>query len=93
MLIFEWDPEKAKRNLKIHKVSFDEASTVFGDTMSLTIHDPLHSDEEDRFVIIGNSHKNRLLVVVHVERGNRIRIISARKATRKEKIQYEENED
>jgi uncharacterized DUF497 family protein len=93
MLIFEWEPEKAKMNLKIHKVSFDEASTVFGDTMSLTIHDPLHSDEEDRFVIIGNSHKNRLLVVVHVERGNRIRIISARKATRKEKIQYEENED
>jgi uncharacterized DUF497 family protein len=93
MLIFEWDPEKAKRNLKIHKVSFHEASPVFGDTMSLTIHDPLHSDEEDRFVIIGNSHKNRLLVVVHVERGNRIRIISARKATRKEKIQYEENED
>ena len=93
MLIFEWDPEKAKRNLKNHKVSFDEASIVFGDTMSLTIHDPLHSNEEDRFVIIGNSYKNRLLVIVHVERGNRIRIISARKATRKEKIQYEENED
>lgn len=93
MLIFEWDPEKAKRNLKNHRVSFDEASTVFGDAMSLTIHDPLHSDEEDRFVIIGNSYKNRLLLVVHVERSNTIRIISARKATRKENKQYEENED
>jgi hypothetical protein len=93
MLIFEWDPEKAKRNFKTHRVSFDEASTVFNDTMSLTIHDPLHSDEEDRFVTIGNSFKNRLLLVVHVERGNRIRIISARKATRKEKKQYEENEN
>lgn len=93
MLIFEWDIEKAKRNLKNHRVSFDEASTVFSDTMSLTIHDPLHSHEEDRFVIIGNSYKNRLLLVVHVERGNRIRIISARKATRKEKKQYEENEN
>ena len=93
MILFEWDQEKAKRNLKNHRVSFDEASTVFSDTMSLTMHDPLHSDEEDRYVIIGNSHKNRLLVVVHVERGNRIRIISARKATRKEKKQYEENEN
>ncbi|MGD0819246.1 MAG: BrnT family toxin [Desulfomonilia bacterium] len=93
MLIFEWDPEKAKSNLKNHRVSFDEASTVFSDTMSLTIHDPLHSDEEDRFVIIGNSYKNRLVLVVHVERGNRIRIINARKATRKEKKQYEENEN
>jgi len=93
VILFEWDQEKAKRNLKNHRVSFDEASTVFSDTMSLTMHDPLHSDEEDRYVIIGNSHKNRLLVVVHVERGNRIRIISARKATRKEKKQYEENEN
>jgi uncharacterized DUF497 family protein len=93
MLIFEWDSEKAKRNLKNHRVSLDEASTVFSDTLSLTIHDPLHSDEEDRFVTIGNSYKNRLLLVVHVERGNRIRIISARKATRKEKKQYEENEN
>ena len=93
MLLFEWDPEKAKRNVMNHGVAFDEASTVFCDTMSLTIHDPLHSDEEDRFVTVGNSYKNRLLLVVHVERGNRIRIISARKATRKEKEQYEENED
>lgn len=91
MLLFEWDKNKAKRNIEIHEISFDEASTVFKDTLSLTIHDPLHSDEEDRFTLIGNSVKNRLLVIVHTERGNKIRIISARKATKKERKQYEEN--
>jgi uncharacterized DUF497 family protein len=91
MLLFEWDPNKAKWNIENHVISFDEASTAFRDTMSLTIHDPLHSDEEDRFILIGNSYKNRLLVVVHTERENRIRIISARKATKKERKQYEEN--
>ena len=91
MLLFEWDPKKAKKNLEIHGISFDEASTVFRDTLSLAIYDPLHSDEEDRFVLIGNSHNNRLLVVVHTERFNRIRVISARKATQKERKQYEEN--
>ncbi len=91
MILFEWDPNKARRNLEIHGVSFDEASTAFRDTLSLTIHDPLHSDEEDRFVLIGNSNRNRLLVVVHTERGEKIRIVSARKATRKERKQYEEN--
>ncbi|MFQ6115724.1 MAG: BrnT family toxin [bacterium] len=91
MLLFEWDPSKAKKNTKIHGVSFDEASTSFEDTLSLTIYDPLHSDEEDRFVLIGNSYKNRLLVVVHTERGDKIRIISARKATKNERKQYEEN--
>jgi uncharacterized DUF497 family protein len=90
MLLFEGDPNKARRNLEIHGVSFDEASTAFKDTLSLTIHDPLHSDEEDRFILIGNSYKNRLLVIVHLERGNIIRIISARKATKKERKQYEE---
>jgi len=90
MLLFEWDPNKARKNLEIHGVSFDEASTAFKDTLSLTIHDPLHSDEEDRFILIGNSYKNRLLVVVHLEKGNKIRIISARKATKKERKQYEE---
>ena len=65
MLLFEWDPNKARRNLKIHGVSFDEACTAFKDTLSSTIHDPLHSDEEDRFILIGNSSRNRLLVVVH----------------------------
>lgn len=91
MLLFEWDKNKAKRNIEIHGISFDEASTAFKDTLSLTIHDPLHSDEEDRFTLIGNSVKNRLLVIVHTERGDKIRIISARKATKKERKQYEEN--
>ncbi|MGR3304245.1 MAG: BrnT family toxin [Candidatus Scalindua sp.] len=59
MILFEWDPNKAKKNIKIHDVSFDEASTSFKDTLSLTIYDPLHSVEEDRFVLIGNSYKNR----------------------------------
>ena len=90
MLLFEWDPNKARRNFEIHGVSFDEASTAFKDTLSLTIHDPLHSDEEDRFILIGNSYKNRLLVIVHLEVENKIRIISARKATKKERKQYEE---
>jgi uncharacterized DUF497 family protein len=90
MLLFEWDPDKARKNIEIHDISFDEASTAFGDALSLTIHDPLHSDEEDRFILIGNSYKNRLLVVVHTERVNKIRIISARKATKKERKQYEE---
>jgi uncharacterized protein len=91
MFLFEWDSDKARKDIEIHDVSFDEASTAFGDALSLTIHDPLHSDEEDRFILIGNSYKNRLLVVVHTERGNKIRIISARKATKKERKQYEEN--
>jgi uncharacterized DUF497 family protein len=91
MLLFEWDPNKARRNLEIHGVSFDEASTAFKDPLSLTIRDPLHSDEEDRFILIGNSGRDRLLVVVHTERGENIRIISARKATKKERKQYEEN--
>jgi len=91
MLRFEWDPNKAKQNLKIHGVSFDEASTSFRDALSLAIYDPLHSEEEDRFVLIGNSHKDHLLVVVHTERGDNIRLISARKASKKERKQYEEN--
>jgi hypothetical protein len=91
MLLFEWDPNKARRNTETHGISFDEASTAFKDTLSLTIHDPLHSDDEDRFILIGKSHENRLLVVVHTERGNKIRIISARKATNKERKQYEES--
>ncbi len=91
MLLFEWDTEKAKKNRKIHGVSFDEASTAFRDALSLTIYDPLHSDEEDRLILIGSSCKNRLLVIVHTERRDRIRIISARKAAKNERKQYEEN--
>jgi uncharacterized DUF497 family protein len=91
MLLFDWDPIKAGRNINIHGVSFDEASTAFKDILSLTIYDPLHSDEEDRFILIGNSCKNRLLVIVHTEREDKIRIISARKTTKNERKQYEEN--
>ena len=91
MLLFEWNKNKAKKNFKIHGISFDEACSAFKDTLSLTIYDPLHSDDEDRFILIGNSVGNRLLVVVHTERGNKIRIISARKATKNERKQYEEN--
>ena len=92
MLIFEWEPQKAKSNLKKHGVSFEEASTAFQDTLSLAIDDPLHSIDEERVVLIGMSNKNRLLVVVHAERGDNIRIISARKATKKEMGNYESNE-
>jgi hypothetical protein len=91
MLLFEWDPAKARRNIETHGISFDEASTAFKDTLSVTIHDPLHSYEEDRFVLLGNSHRNRLLVIVHTERRNKIRIISARRATKKERKRYEES--
>ncbi len=91
MLLFEWDTDKAKKNKIVHGVAFDEASTSFKDTLSLTIYDPLHSEEEERLILIGNSCKNRLLVIVHTERGDKIRIISARKATKKERKQYEEN--
>jgi uncharacterized DUF497 family protein len=89
-LLFEWEENKAKRNVAKHGVSFEEASTVFSDPFELTIHDPLHSEEEDRFVSLGESFKRRLLVVVFTERGDRIRLISARKATRRERKQYEE---
>lgn len=92
MLTFEWDPQKAESNIEKHGVSFEEASTVFRDPLSLTIDDPLHSTGEKRMVQIGISHKNRLLVVVHTERGDNIRIVSARKATKKERNNYESNE-
>jgi len=89
-LDFDWDDKKAKRNLKKHGVSFEEASTVFRDPLARTIDDPLHSDEEDRFVSLGESRRQRLLVVVFTERGGKIRIISARVATRHERKDYEE---
>ena len=90
-LIFEWDRNKAKSNLKKQGVPVEEASTVFGDSLSLTIADPMHSSEaEERFVTLGYSARRRVLVVVWTERANRLRIISARKATRRERRQYEE---
>ena len=88
-LVFEWDKKKDKKNIAKHSVSFEEASTVFADDLSLTISDPLHSEEEDRFVIIGESINHRLLVVVHTKRTDHIRLISAREATKKERKYYE----
>jgi len=90
-IVFEWDSRKAKSNYAKHGVSFKEASTVFGDLLSLTIADPSHSQpDEERFVTIGNSYVGRLLVVVHCDEGDTIRVISARKATRRERKDYEE---
>lgn len=86
---FEWDAEKAESNLQKHGVSFDEAATVFFDLLSITIPDPLHSDVESRFVITGLSRLQRHVVVVHTERGEKIRIISARLATPGERKKYE----
>ena len=90
-LVFEWDPRKARGNVAKHGVTFDEASTVFQDVLSATIGDPLHSEDEERFVLIGHSHRGRLLVVVHTERGDRVRVITARPATARERREYEEN--
>jgi uncharacterized DUF497 family protein len=90
-LSFEWDDQKARTNLAKHGVSFEEATTVFGDPLSLTIPDPAHSETEDRFIILGHSHRQRLLVVVHTERGDNLRIISARPASRRERKDYEES--
>lgn len=87
---FEWDPEKAARNLAKHGVSFHEAATVFGDPLALTYYDPDHSQEEDRFLTFGHSAEGRLLLVSHTDRGERTRIISARLATRKERRLYED---
>ncbi len=90
---FEWDEEKAKANLKKHKVTFDEAATVFLDPFSITILDPDHSVEEQRHVDIGSSDKGHILVVVYTERGSNTRIISTRKATSSERKLYEERRD
>ncbi len=88
-LTFEWDDHKAKLNLEKHGVSFEEASTVFGDPLARTIPDPLHSEEEDRFVQMGESQGLKLLVVVFTERKDKIRIIGARVANRRERRDHE----
>ncbi len=89
MFKFEWDDQKAASNLHKHGVSFDEAVSVFGDFLALTFSDTDHSEAEERSRTYGLSNKERILVVVHTERRNSIRIISARKATRYEKGIYE----
>ncbi len=86
----EWDPEKAARNYKKHGVPFSEAATVFGDTLGVTSPDPDHSFGEERYVTVGRSVRGRLLLVAHVEREDRMRIISARELTRAEREAYEE---
>lgn len=86
---FEWDPAKAESNYQKHRVSFAEAATVFFDPLSITVPDPLHSVDENRFVITGMSYQQRPLVVVHADRGDRIRIISARLASPSERNKYE----
>ena len=87
---FEWDPEKASENEAKHGVSFPEATTVFGDPLSVTIPDPDHSVGEERFLTIGMSHQQRLLVVVHADRDDAICLINARATTRSERKTYEE---
>ena len=92
-LLFEWDPNKAERNERLHGISFDEACTTFEDPLSKTIDDPLHSENEERFVLIGQSIRRRILVVVHTEREERIRVISARQATKRERRAYEKDDE
>lgn len=87
---FEWNPDKAKLNLEKHGVSFQEAATVFNDPLSITFPDPDHSIGENRYIIIGISRFEQLLVVAHTDRGDKVRIISARKVTRPEARFYEE---
>lgn len=93
-LDFDWDPEKARRNMLKHGVAFDEATTVLADPLALTLFDEDHSDQEDRWITLGSTTTGRLLVVVHTfdERGNRayVRIVSARSATGREQRQYRE---
>jgi uncharacterized DUF497 family protein len=90
MLLLEWDDEKARRNLQKHGVSFEEAATVFGDRLSVTIGDPDHSHPSDeRFITMGLSHRGRILVIAHRDDADTVRIISARLATNRERNQYE----
>ena len=86
----EWDPAKARANRRKHGVTFEEAATVFNDPLSSTMPDPMHSESEERFVIVGQCIQQRLLIVVHTDRGDHIRIISARLANLHERKTYEE---
>ncbi|MBF8251497.1 MAG: hypothetical protein HW382_1125 [Deltaproteobacteria bacterium] len=87
---FEWDPKKSAANERKHDITFQEASTVFGDRLAMTFADPDHSKNEERYLTFGLSMQNRLLVVSHTERGEKTRIISARLMDRKERRIYEE---
>jgi uncharacterized DUF497 family protein len=92
-LQFEWDPRKAAANVAKHGVSFEDAATVFADPLGRFMTDPRHSSEEERLVLLGSSREERLLAVMFVDYGETIRIISARPATRRERRDYEEDED
>lgn len=87
---FEWDENKAEKNLLKHQVSFDEAKTVFDDPLYIDFYDPDHSVDEDRYLIVGQSNQERILIVSYTERANLIRLISAREVTRQERKIYEE---
>lgn len=87
---FEWDSDKATRNVSKHGVSFHDAASVFGDPLSLTFYDPDHSDDEDRYLTFGQTSSGRFVVVSHTDRDDRIRIISARPMTRRERTSYEQ---
>jgi hypothetical protein len=89
-LEFEWDPKKAAANLAKHRVSFEDAATVFGDPLGRIVADPRHSSEEERLVLLGLSEAKHLLAVMYVDRGEAVRIISARRATRGERRHHEE---
>lgn len=89
LIDFEWDPTKAQRNLYKHGVSFDEGATVFLDPLGITVHDPSHSRQESRYLTIGSTSMGRMIVLSHTDRQGRIRIISARELTRKERKAYE----
>ena len=89
-LNFEWDPAKAASNLRKHGVAFEEAATSFGDPLSLTIDDPDHSEAEDRFIHLGLSYRNRLVLTSFTERGDRVRIITARLASPREREQHDQ---
>ena len=88
--VFEWDPKKAETNARKHGVTFDEACTAFGDPLAVLMPDPDHSFGEERYVVLGMSDQQRLLVVSFAERPPRTRLISARRATRRERGLYEE---
>lgn len=89
-MIFDWDENKAAKNLSKHQVSFDEAKTVFDDPLYIDFYDPDHSEAEERYLIVGRSNQEKLLIVSYTERENSIRIISARKVTKAERKVYEE---
>lgn len=90
--IFEWDPKKAEYNARKHGVAFEEASTAFGDPLALLMPDPDHSLGEKRYIVLGMSNRQRLLVVAFAERPPRTRLISARRAARRERRRYEKQD-